>query len=107
VLRSGRAVQGLTENNIVSEFEDDTADMTGEEPEQLADQQEDMEQDIQEVEELQKAVDEERAQWDYGHHEGILDALESLLSFRENMNPGVLLAAIHKIARRKLFDPPF
>ena len=76
-------------------------------PECPPEEMEEMERDIKEGEELQKAVNEEREQWDYGHHEGILDALESLLSFRDNMNPDVLLAVIHKIARRKLFDPPF
>jgi hypothetical protein len=72
-------------------------------PEEL----EDMERDIKEVEELDKAVESEREQWEYGHREGILDALESLLSFRENMENELLLAMIEKVCKRKLFDPPF
>lgn len=54
-----------------------------------------------------QAVMEEQEQWKYGHGEGILDAIESLLSFREKIGNNVLLQAIHKIANRKLFDPPF
>ena len=72
-------------------------------PEEL----EDMERDIKEGEELEKAVNDEHEQWEYGHASGILDALESLLSFRENMQSDVLLAMIQKVSKRKLFEPPF
>ena len=63
--------------------------------------------DCEEFDRLSKEVEAEREQWEYGHASGILDALESLLSFRENMQSDVLLAMIQKISKRKLFDPPF
>jgi hypothetical protein len=63
--------------------------------------------DCEEFDRLSKEVEAEREQWEYGHGEGILDALEALLSFRENMQSDVLLAMIQKVTKRKLFDPPF
>ena len=83
--------------------------MTNEDIQQLhEDDLDEIEAECEEFDKLAKAVQEEREQWEYGHGEGILDALEALLSFRESMrNNDVLLAAISKIARRKLFEPPF
>jgi hypothetical protein len=63
--------------------------------------------EYEEFDRLSKEVEAEREQWAYGHGEGILDALESLLSFRENMHNDVLLAMIQKVSQRKLFAPPF
>jgi len=63
--------------------------------------------DCEEFDLLSKEVEAEREQWEYGHASGILDALESLLSFRENMQGDVLLAMIQKVTKRKLFEPPF
>ena len=72
-------------------------------PEEL----EDMELDIKEVDELQKSVEAEREAWEYGHGAGILDALEAVLSFRDDIHGIVLLAMVEKICKRKLFEPPF
>ena len=63
--------------------------------------------DCEEFDRLSKEVEAEREAWEYGHGEGTLDALEALLSFRDDIHGIVLLSMIEKICKRKLFDPPF
>jgi hypothetical protein len=63
--------------------------------------------ECEELDRLEKDVFAEQDHWAYGHGQGILDALEAMLSFRENMCSDVLLAMIQKVSQRKLFDPPF
>ena len=93
--KHGKAIRGSSGRDIVDG------------PECPPEEQEEMERDIKEVDEMEKAVKEEREAWEHGHGKGILDALEALLSFRENMENELLLAMIQKVSKRTLFDQPF
>jgi hypothetical protein len=63
--------------------------------------------ECEELDRLQKDVFAEQDYWAYSHGQGILDALEAILSFRESMCSDVLLAMIQKVSQCKLLTRPF
>ena len=108
VLRSGRAVQGSTEDNIVSEFEDDVDDLTGEELEQLADQQEEFEREFDAV--VQSKVDDAALDhWQDGYRTAIRYALETLITYGDldRITVGMMARKLLAGYECPIADPPF
>ena len=63
--------------------------------------------ECEELDQLEKTDREEREGWEYGHGEGLLDAIEALLSYRQDIFSDTLVRVIHKISAKKLIDAPF
>jgi hypothetical protein len=108
VFRSGRAIHGPKENNIVSEFEDDVDDLTGEELEQLADQQEEFEREFDAV--VQSKVDAAAMDhWQDGYRTAIRYALETLITYGDldRITVGMMARKLLAGYECPIADPPF